>query len=1087
MDKAYDVEKNLCYPLSSLQQGMLFHWLSAPQAGTDVEQMVCTLHEELNISSLRRAWARVVERHEVLRTSFSWREDGYSEQCVLPHVDLPWYECDWRDLSTDDQADRLKRFYCDDRRRGFDLGRAPMSRVTLLRLGETEYRLVWTFHHAILDGRSFPIVLKEVFGCYEAYCIGQEMQLDPPIPYRAFIDWLQHQDPAKAESHWRQRLAGFSAPTPLVVDRIPSSSVQIRDRQADERVYLTGDITCALKSFAQENQLRLGTLVQGAWALLLSRYSGEEDVVFGTVRACRKSTIDGADDMVGLFINTLPIRVSVTPGALLVDWLKRLQLQWRDLRSYEHTPLVCVQAWSEVPGGKPLFESILMFENYQLDALLSEQGGSWANRSFRLFEQTNFPITVTVYSGMHLCIQIEFDRSRFDPQTISRMLGHMKVLLESMLQGPLQRLDELSMLTQEERNQLLVEWNATRVNYPADALLHELFEAQAERTPSAIAVDFDGKQLSYGELNDRANRLARHLRKVGTEPDTRVAVCMERSLDLVVALYGILKAGGAYVPIDPEYPQDRVAFMLQDSAASVLLTQTRLADSIRNRCATVICLDGDWDQIAREDSGNPSVSMSPDNLAYMIYTSGSTGKPKGALNTHRGICNRLLWMQDHFALTSKDQVLQKTPFSFDVSVWELFWPLLVGARMVVAAPGGHRDPAYLVNLIRERQITVAHFVPSMLRIFLEEAGSGSCRSLRYVICSGEALPFDLQERFFELLPSELHNLYGPTEAAVDVTSWTCRRNDQRRMVPIGKPIANTQVYILDRHRHPVPIGVPGELHIGGVQVGRGYHNRPDLTEERFIPDPYGGSPAARLYKTGDLCRWLEDGSIEYLGRMDFQVKIRGFRIELGEVESVLASHALVRRCLVTAREDEKGERHLVAYVVWLGANAPPISEVREYLMRKLPDYMVPSAFISLPEIPMAPNGKVDLRALPAADESQFSAESAKGLQPIDEVERTIADIWREVLAISSIDRESNFFDLGGDSIRLMRVRVRLQQAFHKEFEMLDLLQCSSVRSLASHVRGEAEEVAIPQQGSAEIIARRDAAQRRRALRGRILN
>ncbi len=1078
-------EEIVRYPLAPLQQGMLFHWLSAPEAGTDVEQMVCALHEKLDASLLRKAWNTVVEQHEILRTYFSWKEDGNCEQSVLPWVAVPWQECDWSTLSEKVQAEHLAQFLSEDRHRGFDMGKAPMLRLTLFRVGGTEYWLIWTFHHALLDGRSFPIVLNEVFACYEAYSAGREVQLEPSRPFRDYIEWLQHLDLPKAERYWRQQLSGFSAPTPLVVDNV-SANPQVPDRQADECVSLSRTTTSALKSFAEQNELRLSTLVHGAWALLLSRYSGEGDVVFGAVRACRKSTIDGADLMVGLFINTLPIRVHITPGNLLADWLKKLMLQWQAVREYEHTPLASVQSWSEVPGGKPLFESIVMFESYQLSTQLRQQDGNWANRSFRLYEQTNYPLTVTVYSGTELCLQIEFDRSRFNPPTIRRMLGHFKTLLEGMLQGPQQRLDDLPVLTQEERQQLLSEWNDTCAGYPQDVLLHQLFEAQVERTPNAIAVDFEGKQLTYRELNERANRLAHFLRKLGVGPDTLVAVCMERSLELVMALYGILKAGGAYVPIDPEYPQERVAFMMQDASAAVLLTQTRLADSLREGGATVLCLDGDWDRIAAEDPGNQSVTMKPDNLAYMIYTSGSTGKPKGAMNTHRGICNRLLWMQEYFALTTTDRVLQKTPFSFDVSVWELFWPLLVGARMVVAAPGGHRDSAYLVKLIGEQHITVCHFVPSMLRVFLEEAEVGRCGSLRHVICSGEALPFELQERFFALLSCELHNLYGPTEAAVDVTYWTCRRGSERKVVPIGKPVANTQIYILDRLLQPVPIGVPGELYIGGVQVGRGYHNRPELTAERFISDPYSRSPGARLYKTGDLCRWLEDGSVEYLGRMDFQVKIRGNRIELGEIEAALSQHALVRRCLVAVQEDGQGEKRLVAYVVWR-ETAPSLAEIRDHLKSKLPDYMVPSAFVGLDEIPMAPNGKVDRRALPAPDGKASGDARQTGLQPEGDVERIIADIWRDVLSISHVARDSNFFDLGGDSLRLMRLRVKLEHAFNRELTMLDLLRCTSVRSLARHIQGSEAEAVDLKESSAGIDARREAARRRRELRQRVLH
>ena len=438
---------------------------------------------------------------------------------------------------------------------------------------------------------------------------------------------------------------------------------------------------------------------------------------------------------------------------------------------------------------------------------------------------------------------------------------------------------------------------------------------------------------------------------------------MERSLEMVIALYGILKAGGAYVPLDPEYPPDRVAFMLKDTQVPVLLTQERLVPGLPEHGAQVICLDSDWEAIASESVDNPTSGALAENLAYVIYTSGSTGRPKGVMNTHRGILNRLLWMQDTYQLDSNDRVLQKTPFSFDVSVWEFFWPLLVGARLIVARPGGHRDSGYLV-LIAEQGITTLHFVPSMLQVFLEDKDVERCRSLNRVICSGEALPYDLQERFFARLNAELHNLYGPTEAAVDVTHWQCQREGDSRLVPIGRPVANTQLYILDPYMQPVPIGVAGELHIGGVQVARGYLNRPELTAEKFIPDPFSDHPEARLYKTGDLVRYLPDGNIEFLGRLDFQVKMRGFRIELGEIEAVLSQHPAVGEVVVLAREDVPGDKRLVAYVVPRPAPALLVTELRDYSKEKLPDYMVPAAFIQLDALPLTPSGKVDRRSLP---------------------------------------------------------------------------------------------------------------------------
>ncbi len=1069
------------YPLSPLQQGMLFHYLREPASGTDIEQIVCTLPEPIESGRLRQAWERVVQRHAVLRTAFSWQGQSDPDQVVHASVDLPWQELDWSAVSQAEQEKRLAEFLVADRKVGFDMSRAPLLRVTLIRLGERNFQMVWTFHHALIDGRSFPTLLNEVFAFYDALCAGEQFTLPEPKAYREYIEWIGSHEPAGAEQYWREQLQGFATPTPLVVEsRTPLS--QPDTRQGDDRVVLSEDATAGLIAFAKDCDTTLNTLLQAAWALLLSRYSGQEEVMFGVVRACRKSTIPGAEDIVGLFINTLPLRVRIPQDSQLIDWLKQIRAQWMSMRDYEHTPLVQVQKWSEIPAGTPMFSSILMFENYELEARLKQQGGEWAHRGVRLYEQTGYPITLTVYSGTQLCAQIEFDRTRFAPATIARMLNHIKTLLEGMLARPTQRLRDLPMLASEEERQLIVDWNNTGRDYPQGVLLHQLFEAQVQRTPTATAVTFEGEQLSYDELNRRANQLAHHLQKMGAGPDTLVGVCMERSLEMVIALYGILKAGAAYVPIDPEYPQQRIEFMLKDAAVPVLLTQERLRQSLPAYKGRVLCLDRDLSSILDEPANNPVNATNPGNLAYMIYTSGSTGQPKGAMNTHRGICNRLRWMQEQYRLTESDKVLQKTPFSFDVSVWEFFWPLLFGAQLVVAKPGGHRDPAYLCRLIELEQITVLHFVPSMLRIFLEEPGVSECASLRHVICSGEALPFDLQQQFFSLSTAQLHNLYGPTEAAVDVTHWTCRPDDAGPVVPIGRPVANTQIYVLDRYLRPVPIGVPGELYLGGVQVGRGYHNRPELTAERFIPDPFSKVAGSKLYKTGDLCRWLPEGVVEYMGRLDFQIKIRGLRVELGEIEASIADNGLVKNCTVVAREHGAGDKQIVAYIIWQPGVTPKPEALRDELRKRLPDYMVPAHFVSLPSLPLSPNGKLDQRALPAPAQEESQRPEKFYSPPASQAEQRIAEIWRAVLGTAQVGILDNFFDLGGDSLRLMRVRNELQRAFSRELAIVDLFRYTTVAALAQHLTS-GDGVAGAQVTQQDLVqARRDAARHRLQIR-----
>ena len=586
----------------------------------------------------------------------------------------------------------------------------------------------------------------------------------------------------------------------------------------------------------------------------------------------------------------------------------------------------------------------------------------------------------------------------------------------------------------------------------------EIFEDQASNTPQAIALTFEDQHLTYAQLNRRANQLAHFLEKLGVGQETMVGVFMERSLEMVISLYGILKAGGAYVPLDPEYPQERIIFMLEDTQVPVLLTQERLMKKLskaqnsgsRSLKQEIICVDSNWKTIAQESSVNPTNRATAENLAYVIYTSGSTGRPKGVMNEHVGICNRLLWMQEAYSLTQADRVLQKTPFSFDVSVWEFFWPLMFGARLVVAKPGGHKDTRYLVELIVEQAITTIHFVPSMLQLFLLDENVETCQSLKRVICSGEALPYNLQERFFARLEAELHNLYGPTEAAVDVTYWACQRQSQLSTVPIGRPVSNTQIYLLDPQLQPVQIGEPGELHIGGVQVARGYLNRPNLTKEKFILDPFSSDPNARLYKTGDLARSLPDGNILYLGRLDYQVQIHGIRIEMGEIEATLSQHPSVKETVVVAHEYAPSDQRLVAYVTLKEENYPTISEWRHFLSQKLPHYMVPSAFVVVNQFPLTPNGKIDRKALPIPefDRSNLSSDFEP---PRNATEENLVNIWATVFNLEKVGIHDNFFDLGGDSIISIQIIARAEQAGLR-FTSQQVFDCGTIAKLASEVQ-----------------------------------
>ncbi|MFL6233160.1 MAG: amino acid adenylation domain-containing protein, partial [Thermoanaerobaculia bacterium] len=1019
------------YRLSPVQQGMLFHVLYAPGEGVYFEQFVLRFEEPFDPEAFARAWQELVDHNAVLRTSFVWEGVEEPIQVVHRRVSLPAPVLDWRGLSVAEQEEKLRELRAGERQRGFDLTAAPLMRFSIVRLGDGAYQVVWSYSHLVLDGWSVGLLLQEVHLLYAAAVAGRPLQAQQRRPFRDYIAWLRQQSLAESEAYWRRVLDGFTTPTPLGIDRPAGRGGE--DLGRDVRVALVPEAeTEALKAWARQSRLTLSTVAQGAWALVLSRYSGEEDLVFGLTVSGRPPGLTGVEAMLGCFINTLPVRARVPAGERALPWLQGLQADQNELRLFEHSPLVQVQGWSGVPRPAPLFESIFVFEGFTQTA---REGA---------FQRTGYPLTLVSGPDREMVLRADFELERFEPATVERLLGHLKSVLLAFAADPGQRLEEIGILTPEELQQLQG-WSATGVRYgEADLLLHQIIERRAASQPDAVAVVFGEASLTYRELDARADRLAHRLRRLGVGPEVLAGVCAERSLEMVVALLAVLKAGGGYVPLDPGYPADRLAYMLADSRVPVLLTQTAVLGRLPATGARTVLLDAAMEEGLAAD-GPPEVDAGPDNLAYMIYTSGSTGRPKGAMNSHRGIVNRLLWMQEELGLDATDRVLQKTPFSFDVSVWEFFWPLMMGARLVMAKPGGHQDPSYLAEEIARRGVTTLHFVPSMLQVFLEAPGLERCASLRRVVCSGEALPAELQRRFHECFDAPLVNLYGPTEAAVDVSFWWCARGDGRTTVPIGHPVANTELHAVDRAGRLVPVGVAGELLLGGVQVGRGYHGRPELTAERFVPDPFSGRPGARLYRTGDLVRRLPGGAVEFLGRIDHQVKIRGFRIELGEIEAALAIHPAVREAVVVAADGQR----LVAYLAGPGVLGIDPAELRSHLAATLPEHMIPAVFVPLEALPLSPNGKVDRRALPVAGAAASLGTGVAFTPPRTPVEEVVVAVWSEVLAVEKVGRDDNFFHLGGHSLLATRVASRLSAALEVSLPLRRLFEAPTVAGLAS--------------------------------------
>jgi len=1020
------------YTLSPMQQGMLFHSLYEQAAGDYINQIRVSV-DGLDVPRFQQAWDATVQAHDVLRSGFFWEGQlDWPCQVVYRAARLTVEVLDWRAMPECEQA--LQDLQQAQRRQGFNLSHAPLMRLLLVRTDEQRHELIYTHHHILMDGWSNSRLFGEVLQRYAGIAVPETAGR-----YRDYIGWMQQRDSAATEAFWREQVGALQAPTRL--GTYPPTS---QTGQGQHQLTLDPGLTERLESFARSHKVTLNTLIQAAWLILLHRHSGQPVVSFGATVSGRPAELVGVEQQVGLFINTLPVICAVDEQASVADWLQAVQSQNLSLREHEHCGLYDIQRWAG-QGGEGLFDSILVFENYPVSKALEQGGGSGLRFGApQAHEQTSFPLTVLADVGETLSVQFNFARAHFTMPMVQGYARHLANLLGGMLQGGEQSLGELAMLDMTERQQILEQWNTTARDYPQNQWVHHLIEAQAKRQPQATALVFAEQRIDYAELNRRANRLAHRLIEAGVGPDVRVGLAVERSFDMVIGLLAVLKAGGAYVPLDPDYPRERLAYMLDDSGVQLLLTQAPLLGQlpIPQGLETLILGESTYEQYSEQ---NPAVALDGENLAYVIYTSGSTGQPKGAGNRHSALLNRLQWMQEAYGLSAADSVLQKTPFSFDVSVWEFFWPLMTGSRLVIAAPGDHRDPARLIQVINAEQVTTLHFVPSMLQAFLQDAAVSSCRSLQRIVCSGEALPVDAQQQVFAKLPhAGLYNLYGPTEAAIDVTHWTCV-DEGRDTVPIGRPIANLGCYLLDDNFEPVPVGVLGELYLGGAGLARGYHRRPALTAERFIAHPF--VHGERLYRTGDLARYREDGVIEYAGRIDHQVKLRGLRIELGEIEARLLEHEQVREAAVLAVDG----KYLVGYLVLHHAGDDWREVLGAHLAEHLPDYMVPAQWVLLEQMPLSPNGKLDRKALPKADASLMAREY---VAPQSELEQQVAAIWAEVLHVQRVGLHDNFFELGGHSLLATQVVVRLRERLHAEFDVKSIFTAPTLADFSAYVAAQ---------------------------------
>ncbi|MEX2667782.1 amino acid adenylation domain-containing protein [Candidatus Uabimicrobium amorphum] len=1048
------VEKNYSnietvYPSTTTQQGLLFHALYAPKSDQYCVQLELEYTGRLSKEELHHAWQAVVDKYATLRTKFAW-EDGRFWQIVHKQVKIEWCELDWREHTEEKQQQLLQEYMQQDRGKGFDFEKPGLTRFCLIQMCDARHVLLWTHHHLLLDGWCVPILLEEVAKHCEGHSLGREGNT-----HRHYFTWLQQQNKNAALDFWKQQMAQVEAVTPL---HIQKTGTILDVYQADAQVQgyqhqISQEVTQKMQRFSKECRITLNTLVQFAWAKVLSCYSGQDSVVYGTVTSGRSHPVAGLDKHISLLINTVPVHAHFKEEQT-IDMLNKFQQTIQQISDYDYVGLSEIQAQSQVPTGTPLFYSLFVYQNYPTNHKESQE--ELQLTQFKGHEKTNYPLTLLAVPGRTFQLKAMYNSNCFSLESIKRLLHHLEQTILNVLESPQQPVQKINIVGNLEKKELLRKWNQTQVCYNPKQVLSQYLESQVEKTPANIALQFAEETLSYQEFNAQVNQMAHAIRKrymdcygQNMPAGALIGICTRRNLQMVVAIWGILKAGAAYVPLEPDYPQQRLDYMIEDSQVDLLLTQKDILQihTLSIDEEKTILLEDDFSTYS---SQNPTQINNREDLVYMIYTSGSTGKPKGVMLEHRGVINLILWMQETCKLQSQESLLHKTPFSFDASVWELLWPFFVGARLVIANAEGHKDPQYLYDTIKKYQITTIHFVPSMFQAFLETTQFEDLTSLQRIFCGGEALPSRLSEEFLTRHKTcTLFNSYGPTETSIAVSHWTCDVKDHliHNTTPIGKPIGNIRLYVLDRSLCPVPIGVPGELYISGVGLARGYKNRPQLNQEKFIANPFVSEEDQtqkqylHMYRTGDLVKRMPDGNIDFLGRIDFQIKLRGFRIELGEIETVLANHPSISQCAVVLQNNLR--KQLVGYCVNKSSERIDESDLRAYLQNELPEYMIPSIFVYLDSLPLNANGKLDRSRLP----QNVMAPKNDYIAPASELEKTLAVIWQQVLNMDRIGVDDNFFRLGGDSILSLQLIYKAREAGWK-ISPKELFENPNIRSLA---------------------------------------
>jgi amino acid adenylation domain-containing protein/non-ribosomal peptide synthase protein (TIGR01720 family) len=1029
------------YGLSGLQQGMLFHGLYDDKGGAYTEQFSCDLVNP-NLECLIKSWQQVMSNHSILRSGFYYDVFTVPVQCVYKEVTLPVEEVDYRNLNKEEQSAAIEAYESADRLKGFDFKKAPLMRIGLLRLSEDRYRMLWTSHHILFDGWSLPILMETFLSTYDSLVNETLVKEQAEDKFEDYIRYIARGNKEAEETYWRNYLSGLEDSTLLPF--VGTTGERNKGAGSYGSLFLNLDaaFTAQLKQYAQKHRLTVNTVMQGVWSLLLHRYTGNNDIVYGTIVSGRPDDLADVERRVGMYINTLPLHSTMQEDELVTSWLEQLQQQQVSSRHYQYTPLHQVQSWSGVAGD--LFDSILVFENYPVSELIGSRQWALGIENVQMHEQTNYPLSISVISTDKIKIGFSYNTSLLESGYVEEISGHFKQVLQQLVTtASTLTLKEVNLLTDKEKDQLLLTFNDTKKVYPTDKSIIDLFEAQVSAGPQNTALIYAAESLTYQELNERSNQLAHYLKGKGVKAETLVPVCIERSMEMIVAILGILKSGAAYVPIDPAYPAERIGYMLEDVRATIVLSSkaSRIKLPSENNL-NIIAIDEDWSIISKESTDDPATLISPQQLAYVIYTSGSTGKPKGVMIEHAGVVNLALSQADDLRLGVGMKTLQFASVGFDASCYEIFNTLLSAGVIVLPLKEDILSAEAFERMVNKYQAELVVLPPSYLSIVKDNLGT-----IKTIVSAGEPLKESIA-CYIQSKGIRLINAYGPTENTVCV-SLSDDPVMKNHTVVIGKPIANIQVHILDKNQQLLPVGTAGEIHTAGAQLARGYLNRADLTAERFILNPFGNTPGARMYKTGDLGRWLPDGNIEYLGRIDHQVKIRGYRVELGEIENVLIQSGLVSQAVVIVKEDLQGHKRLVGYVVDEESLFDK-QATTTYLHNKLPEYMIPTIWVTLKRLPVTASGKIDRKALPEPDDAALLSNNY--IAPRNETEEKLAVICKELLGVKEVGMQDNFFELGGHSLLAMRLITAIKREFNVELAVRTFFELNTIERIANYIK-----------------------------------